>query len=517
MTPFNVANVINLLTTTFHIASITPTPTIPLEIEVHDEIVNILNNFQNTHSLLLEHHYELDFDDPSEPHEPQIVEYIPNVEVEEDNFEPEECIVDNCWNAWEIKLINRRTVSSDCVPAHTPRFLVGLYPLGGPIPKFIPCCTERYNRIVRGYKVKNSSALAPLAQATNSESTWTSAKSGLGARLYQYKEGDDKKFTVAYTSRSLKSAEVNYTTTELKCLALVWAVKKWHTLRLGRHFKEAVERRSIIHDINLRFWALEAKDQVDLPEFKASNWWIWKFKRVHRIVSRKITTFRTQLTLQDIDNLQDVAKSFVSNVKSNIPAIGVEEIYNADESDFNLKLHSGRTLANIGLKKVEALVQSISTTHGYSIMPIISADGRLLSPLYIVLKESTGTFGPRVLETLFRPVNIYIEASISGKLTSEHFKTWFSEVYLPNTGRKSMLLLDSWTGHCPGQLEQVFDGFLLYPVLLQQLPRCYRAPSLLNDKPSPFSNFRAGPYSSLSRKVANPPGLDFRHPHLPGS
>jgi len=34
----------------------------------------------------------------------------------------------------------------------------------------------------------------------------------------------------------------------------------------------------------------------------------------------------------------------------------------------------------------------------------------------------------------------------------EHFKTWFSEVYLPNTGRKSMLLLDSWT--LSSQLEQ---------------------------------------------------------------
>jgi len=108
------------------------------------------------------------------------------------------------------------------------------------------------------------------------------------------------------------------------------------------------------------------------------------------------------------------------------------------------------------VKTVEAIVQSVSsTTHSYTIMPIISASGRLLSPLYIVLKESTGTFGPRVQETLFRPVNIYIQASKSGKLTSEHFKTWFSEVYLPNTGRKSMLLLDSWTRHCPNQLEEL--------------------------------------------------------------
>jgi hypothetical protein len=91
-------------------------------------------------------------------------------------------------------------------------------------------------------------------------------------------------------------------------------------------------------------------------------------------------------------------------------------------------------------------------------MPIISTSGKLLLPLYIVLKKSTGTFGPRVQEILFRPVNIYIQASKSGKLTSKHFKTWFSEVYLPNTGPKSMLLLDSRTGHCPSQLEQCLDS-----------------------------------------------------------
>ena len=32
-------------------------------------------------------------------------------------------------------------------------------------------------------------------------------------------------------------------------------------------FEEACDRRSIIHDMNLRLWALEAKNQVDLPQF----------------------------------------------------------------------------------------------------------------------------------------------------------------------------------------------------------------------------------------------------------
>jgi len=36
-------------------------------------------------------------------------------------------------------------------------------------------------------------------------------------------------------------------------------------------FEEAYDRKSIIHNMNLRLWALEAKDQIDLPEFKASK------------------------------------------------------------------------------------------------------------------------------------------------------------------------------------------------------------------------------------------------------
>ncbi|EFN75565.1 hypothetical protein EAI_06340, partial [Harpegnathos saltator] len=212
----------------------------------------------------------------------------------------------------------------------------------------------------------------------------------------------------------------------------------------------------IIHDINLRKWALEAKEQVDFSSFKAGNWWIWNFKKAHRITSRKITAFKTRSShLTDLTIRQN-AEEFVNTVKPHINVIGAESTYNADESGFNLEIHAGRTLANVGVKTVGATIQSLSAmTHSYTIMPIISADGHLLSPLYIVLKESTGVFGPQVEQTLFRPVNIYIAASKSGKLTTEHFKNWFQEVYLPNTGEKSILLLDSWTGHCPNQLEEL--------------------------------------------------------------
>jgi len=74
-------------------------------------------------------------------------------------------------------------------------------------------------------------------------------------------------------------------------------------------------------------------------------------------------------------------------------------MYNSDQSDFQLELHAGRTLAEKDVKKVKSVAQSTSIiTHSYTIQPIISA-GRLLSPLLIVLKESSETLG-RVQKTI---------------------------------------------------------------------------------------------------------------------
>ncbi|CAK9829716.1 hypothetical protein ANTRET_LOCUS7011 [Anthophora retusa] len=148
--------------------------------------------------------------------------------------------------------------------------------------------------------------------------------------------------------------------------------------------------------------------------------------------------------------------AFVNEVKSYIARNEPLNVYNSDQSGFNLELHSGRTLAEEGIKIVEGSVQSVSsTTHSYTIQPTISADGQLLSPLFIVLKESTGHFGPIVEQHLFRPVNVYLAASKSGKLTTDHFKTWLREIYFANTGPTTVLILDSWSGHCNKTVNEV--------------------------------------------------------------
>jgi len=52
-------------------------------------------------------------------------------------------------------------------------------------------------------------------------------------------------------------------------------------------------------------------------------------------------------------------------------------------------------------------------THSYTIQPLISANGTLLSPLLIVLQEKDGIFDPKIKRNLFTPENVHVLASKS--------------------------------------------------------------------------------------------------------
>ena len=61
-------------------------------------------------------------------------------------------------------------------------------------------------------------------------------KLGLGAQLSQ-KQSDGRYHPLAFRSRALHSAEVNYHSTELKFLAMKWSIEHFQTYLLGHCFK----------------------------------------------------------------------------------------------------------------------------------------------------------------------------------------------------------------------------------------------------------------------------------------
>lgn len=71
-------------------------------------------------------------------------------------------------------------------------------------------------------------------------------------------------------------------------------------------------------------------------------------------------------------------------------------VVNCDQSGFTKELHTLRCLSPIGVKKVEIQAQSIDAmSHSYTVMPIYSMAGKLISPLLIVLQEKNGQFPQR--------------------------------------------------------------------------------------------------------------------------
>ena len=68
---------------------------------------------------------------------------------------------------------------------------------------------------------------------------------GIGAALMQ--EQDGKLFPVSYASRKLLPREQNYSTIERECLAIIWAVQKFHMYLYGRPFVIQTDHRSLTY------------------------------------------------------------------------------------------------------------------------------------------------------------------------------------------------------------------------------------------------------------------------------
>lgn len=81
-----------------------------------------------------------------------------------------------------------------------------------------------------------------------------------------------------------------------------------------KNMQAAVDAGFIVHDIDLQKWALQAQKEIDHEDirFKPSRNWLWKFKKSHHIVPRKINKFITRKTIEDEKVLRMNAKNFVN-------------------------------------------------------------------------------------------------------------------------------------------------------------------------------------------------------------
>lgn len=108
-------------------------------------------------------------------------------------------------------------------------------------------------------------------------------------------------------------------------------------------------------------------------------------------MSRKVTKFVSKKDIRNKEPIQESALNFLIDTMPLLEEFGKENVVNADQSGFELELHAGRTLDFKGVKKVEVIAQSKNAlTHSYTIMPTMTAAGKLIEPMYMVLRETNG-------------------------------------------------------------------------------------------------------------------------------
>ena len=111
-----------------------------------------------------------------------------------------------------------------------------------------------------------------------------------------------------------------------------------------------------------------------------------------------------------------------------------------------------RTLTAKGVKEVDRVCGSKnSTTHTFTVMPIISRGGELKKDVFVILQETQGKFGCEIAKDMVKYSkkykNLVIVCSKSGKVEKGHLKIWFEKCMKKLVSEKSLLLLDAYGSH----------------------------------------------------------------------
>jgi hypothetical protein len=209
-------------------------------------------------------------------------------------------------------------------------------------------------------------------------------------------------------------------------------------------FRHAREKNLPVHDVDIQRWALHEAKKEDMCEFTASHHWLFNFKKRYSICSRKVTKIVSRRETVDKSSIKRTADEFVNKVSKCISKYRLDAVLNADQSSFNYEIASNRTLSYVGEKAVYVSVNSINaTTHSYTVMPIITAAGQLLNPVFVCLQEPIGRFP--VTKNVFSPSNVMLTCSESGKLNKSLIEYWIQEVLDNVTTTRFLLLVDQWS------------------------------------------------------------------------
>ncbi|OXA39876.1 Tigger transposable element-derived protein 6 [Folsomia candida] len=221
-----------------------------------------------------------------------------------------------------------------------------------------------------------------------------------------------------------------------------------------QQFKLCREQYLPVHDMDLKKWAILKASEFNGLMFKASHSWLNTFKRRNRIVSRKIQKLVSFRAVTEVEDIQQDAEDFRAQIVPLLKNFAHNKIFNTDQTGFRYEMVSARTLSTQGERYTFGSCSSPKNkcTHSYTVQYVITYAGDILDPVFICLQENDGTFGPRVLDTMFIAPNIYVTCTKSGKLNRSKVEEFLDEIIVNNRNGNLLYIQDMWTGQTDRRL-----------------------------------------------------------------
>lgn len=185
---------------------------------------------------------------------------------------------------------------------------------------------------------------------------------------------------------------------------------------------------------------------MNLVGFTASTNWIHNWKVKNRIRARKATKVMSRKEARSREELIQASNEFAVEIREIISQKGPDMVYNTDQTGIKLDMRPMFTLEEKGKRYVELEVQNkANLTHSYTLQPTLSASGKLLKPLFVVLQEPKGDFGPLVQRNMFKSDEIVVFATKSGSVDKPTVRKYFELFFNHPETNGSVLLIDSLT------------------------------------------------------------------------
>ncbi|EFO99095.1 hypothetical protein CRE_17956 [Caenorhabditis remanei] len=217
-------------------------------------------------------------------------------------------------------------------------------------------------------------------------------------------------------------------------------------IELEKEVKKQIEQGKILHDAVLRFLiaGIIKEHKISIENFIGSDSWLLGWKRRFGVSSRKITKFVSHVRHKTRQQIEKDSQDFVNMTNQILPQYLPSSVFNADQSGFQLEMTTGRTLTLTGSKHVHCVVQSVSsTTHSYTVLPLIASDGTLHPKLFVTLKEKNGRFPKKGHK---KCSNLVVTCHSSHIMTKELMKEFFRKVVFdPSMPKDALLIVDGWS------------------------------------------------------------------------